>query len=310
MPASVSAPASFLLCWASLAVIERWSARETVSPGSWPGAGVGAWWPPPTTAWQSAWTSADKGVLMIEEHTDPTAEAHAQASNLLRTLLTALATVADRRAQRRQADQESQRHQSEAERRELEKRIEAERESAYLVYRRVYDESWWASPSPRKVADAVVAAGTWAGDDPEHVTPGRNFPSNCGPVTASTSTRWPANMRARMARSSKLLRTSVSKSSKHNRAVPRPRSPVLAPGPGAQQGKLRLRPGAGRPTWYRSPAPSSAPRSSPPRLGTTYRTVSTSTRQQARTPWGICPKPLPRAGWRLPTTSLVSSSAV
>ena len=29
---------------------------------------------------------------MIEEHTDPTAEAHAQASNLLRTLLTALAT--------------------------------------------------------------------------------------------------------------------------------------------------------------------------------------------------------------------------
>ena len=103
---------------------------------------------------------------MIEEHTDPTAEAHAQASNLLRTLLTALATVADRRAQRRQADQERQRHQSEAERRELEKRIEAERESAYLVYRRVYDEGWWASPSPRKVADAVVAAGTWAGDDP------------------------------------------------------------------------------------------------------------------------------------------------
>ncbi len=34
------------------------------------------------------------------------------------------------------------------------------------MYRRVYDESWWASPSPRKVADAVVAAGTWAGDDP------------------------------------------------------------------------------------------------------------------------------------------------
>jgi hypothetical protein len=103
---------------------------------------------------------------MIEEHTDPTAEAHAQASNLLRTLLTALATVADRRAQRRQADQEHQRQQSEAERRELEKRIEAERESSYLVYRRVYDESWWASPSPRKVADAVVAAGTWARDDP------------------------------------------------------------------------------------------------------------------------------------------------
>ena len=73
---------------------------------------------------------------MIEEHTDPTAEAHAQASNLLRRLLTALARVADRRAQRRQANQESQRHQSEAERRELEKRIEAERESAYLVYRR------------------------------------------------------------------------------------------------------------------------------------------------------------------------------
>jgi hypothetical protein len=103
---------------------------------------------------------------MIEEHTDPTAEAHAQASNLLWTLLSALATVADRRAQRRQADQDLQRHQSEDQRRELEKRIEAERESAYLVYRRVYDESWWVSPSPRKVADAVVAAGTWAGEDP------------------------------------------------------------------------------------------------------------------------------------------------
>lgn len=103
---------------------------------------------------------------MIEEHTDPTAEAHAQASNLLRTLLTALATLADRRAQRRQAAQERQRHQAEAERRETEKRVEAEREAAHLVYRRVYDESWWASASPRKLADAVVAAGTWAEADP------------------------------------------------------------------------------------------------------------------------------------------------
>jgi hypothetical protein len=103
---------------------------------------------------------------MIEEHTDPTAEAHAQASNLLRTLLTAAATLADRRAQRRQADRENRRQQSQAERRELEKRTYAERESAYLVYRRVYDEGWWASPSPKKVADAVMAAGTWAVDDP------------------------------------------------------------------------------------------------------------------------------------------------
>ena len=103
---------------------------------------------------------------MIEEHTDPVAEAHAQASNLLRTLLTALATMADRRAQRRQTGQERQRHQSEAERRELERRMEAEREAAYLVYRRAYDESWWASASPRKLADAVVAAGTWAEADP------------------------------------------------------------------------------------------------------------------------------------------------
>ena len=81
-------------------------------------------------------------------------------------MLTALATVADTRAQRRHADQDRQRHQSEAERRDLKKRIEAERESAYLAYRRAYDESWWASPSPRNVADAVVAAGPWAGDDP------------------------------------------------------------------------------------------------------------------------------------------------
>ena len=103
---------------------------------------------------------------MIEEHTDPTAEAHAQASNLLRTLLTALATVADRHAQRRQAGQEQQRHQSEAERRELEKRMGAEREAAHLVYRRVYDESWWSAASPRRLADAVVAAGTWADQDP------------------------------------------------------------------------------------------------------------------------------------------------
>ena len=103
---------------------------------------------------------------MIEEHTDPVAEAHAQASNLLRTLLTALATVADRRAQRRQTEHERQRHQAEAERRELEKRMEAEREAAHLVYRRVYDESWWASASPRKLADAVVAAGAWATGDP------------------------------------------------------------------------------------------------------------------------------------------------
>jgi hypothetical protein len=42
--------------------------------------------------------------------------------------------------------------------------VEAERESAYLVYRRVYDESWWASRIPRKAADAVVAVGTWAAE--------------------------------------------------------------------------------------------------------------------------------------------------
>src|ERR1700729_1882551 len=114
MPASLGAPAGVLVVWASLAILERSSERETVSPGSWPSAGVGVGWSPPTTAWQSARTSAGKGAWVIEEHTDPTAEAHAQASNLLRTLLTALATVADRRAQRRQADQERQRHQSEA----------------------------------------------------------------------------------------------------------------------------------------------------------------------------------------------------
>ena len=103
---------------------------------------------------------------MIEEHTDPIAEVHSLTSNLLRTLLTALATLADRHAQRLHADQERQRHQSEAERRELEKRIEAERDAAHLAYRRVYDQNWWATVTPRKIADAVVAAGAWAGDDP------------------------------------------------------------------------------------------------------------------------------------------------
>ena len=247
---------------------------------------------------------------MIEEHTDPTAEAHAQASNLLRTLLTALATVADRRAQRRQADQERQRHQSEAQRRALEKRLEAERESAYLVYRRVYDEGWWASPNPRKVADAVVAAGTWAGDDPRARDAWAELSEQLQARYGIDLDALAAGVRAPKSKSRELLQASVSKSSKPNRAVPQPRTPVTAPGPGSQQGRLRLRPGVGRPRWYRSPAPSSAPRSSPPRLGTTFRTASTSTRRLVMTPCSTCPRPLARAGLRLPTTSLVFSSAV
>ncbi len=38
---------------------------------------------------------------MIEEHLDPTAEAHAHISNLMRTVITAAAGMADKRAQRR-----------------------------------------------------------------------------------------------------------------------------------------------------------------------------------------------------------------
>lgn len=103
---------------------------------------------------------------MIEEHVDPVAEAHALTSNLLRTLFTAAATVADRRAQRRQAYHEHQRYLNETARQAVEKRTDAEREAAYLVYRPVFDPSWWETASPRKIGDAVVAAGTWAEADP------------------------------------------------------------------------------------------------------------------------------------------------
>lgn len=103
---------------------------------------------------------------MIEEHVDPVAEAHALTSNLLRTLFTAAATVADRRAQRRQAYHEHQRYLNETARQAVEKRTDAEREAAYLVYRPVYDPSWWETASPRRIRDAVVAAGTWAAADP------------------------------------------------------------------------------------------------------------------------------------------------
>lgn len=102
---------------------------------------------------------------MIEEHVDPTIEAHAQISNLLRTLVTAAAGIAERRAALRQAEQQEATRRSETERRAFEQRIAAERQTAELAYRRAYQDRWWDQASPEQIAAAVEAAGTWADAD-------------------------------------------------------------------------------------------------------------------------------------------------
>ncbi|HLI00736.1 MAG TPA: hypothetical protein VKV06_08115 [Acidimicrobiales bacterium] len=102
---------------------------------------------------------------MIEEHPDPTSEAHAHVSNLVRTLVTAAAGLAEKRAQRR-ADQirEAQR-QTEEQRQELQERVRVEQQAARLVYRHVYSNSWWDKARPQDIAQAVEAAGAWAESD-------------------------------------------------------------------------------------------------------------------------------------------------
>lgn len=103
---------------------------------------------------------------MIEEHLDPTVEAHAHISNLLRTLVTAAAGITERRAQRREAEAREVQRRSETEQRAFAERINAERQAAELVYRRAYQDSWWAKASPQAIADAAGAAGLWAASDP------------------------------------------------------------------------------------------------------------------------------------------------
>lgn len=106
------------------------------------------------------------GTSMIEEHLDPTAEAHAHMSNLLRTLVTSAAGMADKRAQRRAQEQQDMQRRSEAEQRAFNERITAERQAAELVYRRTSRDSWWEKARPEEIGEAVAAAGAWAGSDP------------------------------------------------------------------------------------------------------------------------------------------------
>jgi hypothetical protein len=103
---------------------------------------------------------------VIEEHVDPTTETHAQISNLIRTLVTAAAGVAEKRAQRREAEQREAARQSDIARHAFEERIRAEREIAYLIYRNVERDRWWERATPKDIADTVEVAGTWANTDP------------------------------------------------------------------------------------------------------------------------------------------------
>lgn len=103
---------------------------------------------------------------MIEEHTDPTGEAHAHLSNLLRTLVTAAAGLAEKRAQRRADQLRDAQHQTDQQRQALQERIRAEQQAARLVYRHVYNDTWWDKARPADIARAVQAAGAWADSDP------------------------------------------------------------------------------------------------------------------------------------------------
>ena len=103
---------------------------------------------------------------MIEEHLDPTVEAHTHITNLLRTLVTAAAGTAERRAQQRAQHLHDAQRRSDQQRRHLEQRTRAERQAAELVYRPTYQHTWWARARPEGIADAVTAAATWAASDP------------------------------------------------------------------------------------------------------------------------------------------------
>lgn len=113
---------------------------------------------------------------MIEEHLDPTTEAHAHITNLLRTVVTAAAGVAERRARQREEQQRDAQRRSDEHRRALNERLAAERHTAQLVYRRAHQDSWWNKARPDDIAAAVEAAGTWAAADPrasdalDHIT--------------------------------------------------------------------------------------------------------------------------------------------
>jgi hypothetical protein len=103
---------------------------------------------------------------MIEDHLDPTSEAHAHITSLLRTVVTAAAGVAERRARQREEQLRDAQRRSEQHYRTLNERLTAERQTAELIYRRTYQDSWWDKARPDHIAAAVEAAGTWATSDP------------------------------------------------------------------------------------------------------------------------------------------------
>jgi len=103
---------------------------------------------------------------MIEEHLDPTVEAHGHLSNLARTVITAAAGAAERRAQQRAEQAREAGRLAEVERREVEQRLAAQRQAAELVYRRAWRDTWWDRASAPDITAAVTAAGIWAGGDP------------------------------------------------------------------------------------------------------------------------------------------------
>src|ERR1035437_5229736 len=75
--------------------------------------------------------------------------------------------MAEKRVQRREAEQRAAANQSAQIRQAMEDRLRSERQTAQLVYERVHQDRWWDKASPEGVATAVEAAGTWATSDPK-----------------------------------------------------------------------------------------------------------------------------------------------
>lgn len=103
---------------------------------------------------------------MIEDHVDPTAEAHQHITNLLRMAVTAAAAIAEKRARQRREQLAAAARQSEAERQALTGRLHAEQIVAEQVWRPALADSWWQRAEPADIASAAGAAAGWAGADP------------------------------------------------------------------------------------------------------------------------------------------------
>jgi hypothetical protein len=95
---------------------------------------------------------------------EPVDEVHQALSNAVRTAVLAAGQVAEIIAARRAETYRRAQHASETEARHTAARLRAERQAATPVMRQTWNDKWWRTATPERIADTYQVAAGWAVD--------------------------------------------------------------------------------------------------------------------------------------------------